>query len=347
MHGKSKYGISRTIRVVLDLMTVKFLSSYSTRPLQMFGGLGLGMGMIGTPIVLYLRLASGSFAQQPIADRPLLLLGDLADPRRRAAGDDRPARGDAVAHLPRVAEQADLRDPRDPRVTASQGRSARAADPEITDIQKEFGAARSKRQRYADLVVGEAGWWPLVRYELVLLLSAWVPGALGLFLRSKLYPLILGRVGRNVAFGANVVLRHPRKIMIGDDVVIDDQCCLDAKGTTNSGIVLADGVFVGRNTILSCKNGDIVLEPEVNVGFNVEIFSAARVRVGARTLIAAYTYLVGGDHLYDRTDIPVLHQGRTAQRYRRRRELLARRPCRRDRRRARSAVTSSSAPARS
>ena len=75
---------------------------------------------------------------------------------------------------------------------------------------------------------------------------------------------------------------------------------------------LADGVFVGRNTILSCKNGDIVLEQEANVGFNVEIFSAARVRVGARTLIAAYTYLVGGDHLYDRTDIPVLHQGRTA-----------------------------------
>jgi acetyltransferase-like isoleucine patch superfamily enzyme len=44
----------------------------------------------------------------------------------------------------------------------------------------------------------------------------------------------------------------------------------------------------------------------------VEVFSAARVRVGARTLIAAYTYLVGGDHLFDRVDIPVLHQGRTA-----------------------------------
>jgi hypothetical protein len=75
LHGQSKYGISRTIRVVLDLMTVKFLSSYSTRPLQMFGSLGVGMGMIGTPIVLYLvwvRLV----AQQPIAERvPLMLLG--------------------------------------------------------------------------------------------------------------------------------------------------------------------------------------------------------------------------------------------------------------------------------
>ena len=49
-HGKSKYGISRTIRVVLDLMTVKFLSSYSTRPLQMFGGVGIGMGLFGALI---------------------------------------------------------------------------------------------------------------------------------------------------------------------------------------------------------------------------------------------------------------------------------------------------------
>jgi acetyltransferase-like isoleucine patch superfamily enzyme len=194
----------------------------------------------------------------------------------------------------------------------SRSRPERAADPQITDIQKEFGASRSKRQRYADLVIGEAGWWPLIRYEMVMLLSSWVPGALGLFLRSKLYPLILGRVGRNVAFGQNVVLRHPRKITIGDNVVVDDQCCLDAKGTTNRGIELQDGVFLGRNTILSCKNGDIVLEQEANVGFNVEVFSAARVRVGARTLIAAYTYLVGGDHLYDRTDVAVLHQGRTA-----------------------------------
>jgi acetyltransferase-like isoleucine patch superfamily enzyme len=186
------------------------------------------------------------------------------------------------------------------------------ADSSITDIQKEFGAHRSKRQRYADLVIGENGWWPLLRYELVMLLSAWVPGALGLFLRSKLFPLILGRVGRNVAFGANIVLRHPRKIRIGDNVVIDDQCCLDAKGTTNSGIEIRDGAFVGRNTILSCKNGDILLDDEANVGFNVEVFSAATVRVGKRVLIAAYTYLVGGDHLFDRVDVPVLHQGRTA-----------------------------------
>ena len=198
-------------------------------------------------------------------------------------------------------------------MSASSGSSEpRVADPRITDIQKEFGARRSRRERYADLVIGRDGWGPLLAYELVIMLCGWMPGALGLFLRAKLYPLILGRVGRNVAFGANIVIRHPHKIQIGDNVVVDDNCCLDAKGTTNRGIVVGDGVFLGRNTILSCKNGNITLGEDANIGFNVEIFSAADVRVGARTLVAAYTYLVGGDHLFDRVDVPVLQQGRTA-----------------------------------
>ena len=48
--GVSKYGLSRTIRVVLDLLTVKFLLSYSTRPLQIFGLLGLVAGGLGIVI---------------------------------------------------------------------------------------------------------------------------------------------------------------------------------------------------------------------------------------------------------------------------------------------------------
>ena len=124
--------------------------------------------------------------------------------------------------------------------------------------------------------------------------------------------MLLGSVGRNVVFGVSVTLRHPHKIHIGDNVVIDDLCCLDAKGTDNQGIQIGSGVFVGRNTILSCKNGDIVIDDRANIGFNCEIFSASRVHVGKDILMAAYPYLVGGDHLYDRTDIPVLQQGRTA-----------------------------------
>lgn len=192
-------------------------------------------------------------------------------------------------------------------------KTSRPHDARITVIQRElFDERKSKAQRYADLVIGRRGWWPLLRYEATLLLCANLPGALGLFLRSKLYPGLLGSCGRGVTFGSHLALRHPHKIHIADNVVIDDGCCLDAKGTDNAGITLGTGVFLGRHAILSCKNGDILIEDEANIGFNTEIFSASRVRVGRKVLIAAYTYLVGGDHLYDRTDVPVLDQGRTA-----------------------------------
>jgi acetyltransferase-like isoleucine patch superfamily enzyme len=150
--------------------------------------------------------------------------------------------------------------------------------------------------KYSALIIGRPGIGPLLGYELVALFSQWVPGALGLALRRLLYPLLLGRCGHNVVFGQNVVLRHPHKIHIGDNVVVDDNCLLDAKGTANSGIQIGTGVFIGRNTILSCKDGDITIGDRANIGFNCEIFSASRVSVGADTLIAAYAYLVGGDH---------------------------------------------------
>jgi hypothetical protein len=75
-HGSSKYGISRTIRVVLDLLTVKFLLSYSTRPVQIFGLIGLTMTLPGLLILGYLTFVK-LFEGQSIANRPLLMLGVL------------------------------------------------------------------------------------------------------------------------------------------------------------------------------------------------------------------------------------------------------------------------------
>ena len=176
-----------------------------------------------------------------------------------------------------------------------------------------FDSRTSARAKYEALVVGRRGWGALVKHELVTLVSQNVPGALGFALRKSLYPALLGACGHGVVFGQNVVLRHPGKIRIGNDVVIDDNCLLDAKGTSNAGITIGSGVFVGRNSILSCKNGDIQLEDGVNIGFNCEVFSASRVRVGAQTLLAAYCYIVGGDHDFSDDSAPVLAQARRSQ----------------------------------
>jgi glycosyltransferase involved in cell wall biosynthesis len=74
--GSSKYGISRTIRVILDLMTVKFLLSYSTRPIQVFGLMGVVSGGIGFLIALIMTFQR-QFMGVPLSDRPMLFLAVL------------------------------------------------------------------------------------------------------------------------------------------------------------------------------------------------------------------------------------------------------------------------------
>jgi glycosyltransferase involved in cell wall biosynthesis len=74
--GSSKYGMSRTIKVILDLLTVRFLLSYSTRPIHIFGALGLAMSGVGGILGLYLSVVKLVLGED-IGNRPLLLLAIL------------------------------------------------------------------------------------------------------------------------------------------------------------------------------------------------------------------------------------------------------------------------------
>jgi acetyltransferase-like isoleucine patch superfamily enzyme len=173
-----------------------------------------------------------------------------------------------------------------------------------------FDGSRSARQKYQELVVGRPGWGALIRYEVVIALASRWPGALGLALRSKLYPGLLASCGRGVFFGVDTVLRHPHKVRIGDRVAIDDHAVLDAKGTSNRGITVGSGVFVGRYTMIYTKDGDIELEDGANLSSFCSVFSASRVRIGSNTLLASYVYVVGGGHAFERTDVAVVDQAR-------------------------------------
>lgn len=167
----------------------------------------------------------------------------------------------------------------------------------------------SRRQKYARLVVGSDGFINLLKYEMAALCASWVPGGLGLILRGRLYRLILGQVGRNVFFGRNVTLRHPGKIRIGDNVVIDDNCMIDGKGSTNKGITIGNGVFIGRNSILYCKDGDIELHDNVSIGVNCTLFSSHKLAVYHNTQIAGYTYLMsGGGYDYENSGLKIIDQ---------------------------------------
>lgn len=75
-HGKSKYGLERTVKVILDLFTVKFLSGYVNKPLYLFGGVGIGFGLVGTLGLIYLVIRKILIATG-IVNSPIFLLSAL------------------------------------------------------------------------------------------------------------------------------------------------------------------------------------------------------------------------------------------------------------------------------
>ncbi len=176
--------------------------------------------------------------------------------------------------------------------------------------QKELQAGgRSVRAKYRSLFVGRRGLAPLLAYELANLFVLPVPGALGLALRRLFLPGLLGRCGRGVVFGRDITLRHPHKIEIGDGAVIDDGAVLDAKGEANLGLRIGAGALIGRATILSCKEGSIVLGETCNISAGCSLLSETTIEIGRGCFLAGNCYLVaGGNHPVKDTSRPIMDQ---------------------------------------
>ncbi len=171
---------------------------------------------------------------------------------------------------------------------------------------------KSAFRKYRDIYYGDTSLWHVIKSELVITLTAGLSGALGLALRQLLYPSLFATCGKKVIFGKNLTLRHAHKITLGDRVVLDDNVVVDAKGEDNRGIAMGDDVYVGRHTIVYCKNGDITLETAVNISSNCQIFSCNEITIGAQTMIAAFTYILsGGQYDYTNREIPFAQQSGT------------------------------------
>lgn len=182
----------------------------------------------------------------------------------------------------------------------------------VTSIHFELQETKiSAFQKYKKLTVGEKGFLFLLLYEVITSLFGNFPGALGYFLRSKGYRLLVKRAGKGVIWGRGVTLRHPHKIEIGDNAAVNDFAVLDAFGDERSGIRIGEGTLISRNTVLNSKGGFIEVGKRANLGQMCIIFSRdCRVRIGNDVLMAAYCYLMGGgSHSMERTDIPIAHQG--------------------------------------
>lgn len=166
--------------------------------------------------------------------------------------------------------------------------------------KKLFDPKKSSSELYREMTVGDRGWGAWLYYEFVILFFGLLPGALGLVLRRFFYKPLFQEVGRNVIFGRNLNLRQPHKIKIGNNVIIDDDCTLDAKGGSNQGIVFGNLVTVGRFSAIVCKEADISIGSHVNIGTNVKIIAAnnGKIEIGNSIDIGSGCHFSGGSYDY-------------------------------------------------
>ncbi len=166
------------------------------------------------------------------------------------------------------------------------------------------------REKYRRLFVGDTRWSALIRYELLTITLTGLGGALGFWLRQKLYRWIFARMGRGVVIGRYVTVRAPFRIALGDRVIIEDLALIDGRGGPGDTIHLEIGhdVFIGRGTHVVCHSGVIRIGHGVNIGANCLIQSAREVIIEDHVLIAPYVYIAGATRAHDRTDVPVIAQ---------------------------------------
>lgn len=177
------------------------------------------------------------------------------------------------------------------------------------EVLSENGSALSK---YQQIIVGDESWLYLLYFEFCALLGKF-PGALGILLRKLFWPRLFGSCGKGVMFADNIVLRQPKNIQLGNNVIISEFCILDARhDDEDEVIVLNDDVMLSTNVMISCKNGSIKIGKNTGISAQTIIHSTngCPVNIGDDVIIGPQSYIsAGGNYHFDQLEIPIRKQG--------------------------------------
>lgn len=166
---------------------------------------------------------------------------------------------------------------------------------------KLYDGDKSNLRRYADLVVGEnASYWQLLKYEFITCTFGYIPGALGLVIRKKIFPSLFKSCGRGVIFGRNLTIRNAKNITLGEQVIIDDDCVLDARGAGDRGVTIGDRVILNRGTSVQAKIGPISIGSDSDIGMHSDVHSQGGVEIGKQVVLGGSAKISGGVFQIDR-----------------------------------------------
>lgn len=173
-------------------------------------------------------------------------------------------------------------------------------------------AKGSALKKYQKIIVGSDS----IAYTLYFELCQWLgcfPGAIGLGLRKIFWPRLFQKCGKGVLFAKGIVLRHPKRMVIGNDVIISEGVILDARYEGKQDVlILEDNVILSNNVLISCKNATVRLGEYTGVGPQTIIQSVGdcNVDIGRDVIIGPHCYIVGGgSYNMEDTTMPIWRQG--------------------------------------
>jgi len=176
----------------------------------------------------------------------------------------------------------------------------------------------SALKKYQNVIIGKSSLISFFYYEFCMYLSI-IPGAAGIFLRKIFWPRLFGSCGKGVLFSNQIILRHPHRIHLGDNVIISERCILDARTEeSDKAIILGDNVILSNDVSLTCKGGYINIGDDVGLGTQTVVQSTygSSVNLGADCMVAPQCYFIaGGTYKTDRADIPMRLQGVTMSKF--------------------------------
>ena len=175
--------------------------------------------------------------------------------------------------------------------------------------QRIFSSRQSIGAKYQSLVTGHGGLWSLLRYELTTALLGCIPGAIGLAIRRFAYRGLFKSCGRSLVLGRGVTIRHADKISLGRNVVIDDFCVLDGRGSGEGGLVIGDEVIINRGCIVQSKFGSIRIGSGTNIGAGSHVCSMGGIEIGQSVLVTGGCTISGGQYHTEDLESPIMLQG--------------------------------------
>jgi acetyltransferase-like isoleucine patch superfamily enzyme len=176
---------------------------------------------------------------------------------------------------------------------------------ETATLARGFG---ENLHRYMERVSGRRAVLPYLWQGTVLTLLNWMPTVLGSVLRGLAYRAVLEQVGRGCFIEKDVRWQVPRRIRLGERVMIGEGCFLDAHSLTGR-ITLGDDVWLSRGCyVLAHRDAEVQIDDRAYIGHRCLLYGTAGLRVGQDVLMANDVQLICGNHTFARRDLPIRAQ---------------------------------------